>query len=377
VRTGIEFDPYGRRVAYHLYKENPGETMLFPLDGLSYARVPAEDMIHTYKPKRAGQLRGEPFLASTLALLYELEQYTDAALVKKKIQTMFAAFIEKIDPNADVLPVNGPLDQTGNEFSPSGNPNSYDLGTEVAHIETGTVQNLFPGEKVVFPTLPTEADFESFLRVELHKFAVGIGATYEQITGDLKGVNYSSIRAGLLDFRRKCEQFQRNVLIQLFCVPIVERWVKEAVLAGVLALPGYAQNPWKYMDITWSTPAWPWVDPLKDGQAAQMSVRNGFTSRRAIVAESGEDVAMVDAQNVQDNERAEKMGLIYDSNPSQVLIGRETNPSVDEDEGDPGDEKEAGKETGKGEDQVSAKQKQKPVLAFSRSDLLKWARECD
>src|ERR1019366_2706919 len=140
---------------------------------------------------------------------------------------------------------------------------------------------------------------------------------------------------------------------------------------------GYAQNPWKYMDITWSTPAWPWVDPLKDGQAAQMSVRNGFTSRRAIVAESGEDVAMVDAQNVQDNERAEKMGLIYDSNPSQVLIGRETNPSVDEDEGDPGDEKEAGKETGKGEDQVSAKQKQKPVLAFSRSDLLKWARECD
>lgn len=335
IRTGIEFDPQGRRAAYHFYKEHPGETMFYPLDGLVFQRIPAEDILHTYKVYRAGQLRGQPHLSAVLTLLYELEQYTDAALVKKKVAAMFAGFIEKVNADADVLPPD-PNNPIGNlqQSQPIGVQPAQDPETVNVKLEPGTMNVLLPGEKIIFPQPPTEADFEAFLSIEMHKFAVGIGATYEQITGDLKGVNYSSIRAGLLDFRRKCEQFQRNVLIRQFCAPIVNRWMQEAVLVGRLDLPGYATDPGQYESaVEWATPAWPWVDPLKDVQAAQTEVRSGFTSREKVVSEMGDSVEDIDAQQVADNERADDLGLVYDSRADQVLIGRETNPQVDETDG--------------------------------------------
>lgn len=317
VRTGIEFDPSGRRIAYHMYREHPGDTMLFPLDTLQWMRVPAQDIRHVYKPLRAGQLRGQPMMAPVLTSLREIDDYTDAAIVKKKIQTMFAGIIEKIDPNAEVVPIDRNQGDNGTGIP---TPYNYDPLTASTIIEPGTFQYLFPGEKVTFPTLPSEQDFEMFMVIQLHKVAIGMGLTYEQLTGDLKGVNYSSIRAGLLDFRRKCEQWQRNIIIQQFCYPVVCRWLLEAYLAGTLALPGFAADPSKYLDITWSPPAWNWVDPLKDTKAAEMQVRDGFASRQQIVAELGEDVNAVDQQQQQDKQRADSLGLKYDIDPTYIVL---------------------------------------------------------
>ena len=313
IRVGIEFDQYGRRAAYHMYKENPGETMFFPLEALVFTRIPADEILHCYKPLQAGQLRGQPFMAPVLGLLRELEQYTDAALVKKKIQTFFAAFIEKTDPYSQILP-NSPTPGASNGPGAAPPP-----GVEDVHLETGSVQNLFPGEKITFPTLPTENDFESFMKIQLHKFAAGIGITYEQLSGDLKDVTFSSIRAGLNDFRRRAEQFQRNIIITQFCQPAVEMWLDEAVLSGVVKLPQYSKYREFYTDVRWSTPGWPWVDPLKDMQASQLAVRSGFNSRQSVVAESGDDSVVIDQQQQQDNKRADEMGLLYESDARQVL----------------------------------------------------------
>lgn len=325
VRTGIEFDKDKRKIAYHMYQEHPGEMMFFPMSGMTFVRIHAIDMLHMFKPLRVGQLRGQPMLTSVLALLHTLEKYTDAALVKKEIQTMFAGFIEKADPAADVLPTDSVLTANGNGPTPL----TYtDPGVQTSKLETGTLQVLFPGEKITFPTLPQDTDIETFLRVCLHKFAAGVGATYEQVTGDLKGVTYSSIRAGLLDFRRKCEQFQLNIIIRQFCQPIAVRWLYEAVMAGVIILPGYAQDRGVYEDISWNPPGWAWVDPLKDVQAAQMAVRSGFDSRESVVAEGGKDVATVDNQQAADNRRSDEIGLVYDTDPRNILLKGSQNPDV-------------------------------------------------
>lgn len=348
LRVGLEFDPQKRLVAYQMYKENPGETAFYPIDGLTFIRVPAKDCLHAFKPLRAGQLRGQPMLASGLGMLHELEKYTDATVVRRVISRMFAGFINSVTPNDDLpggLLPQGTQPNSGPSCSWNGNGNYNPPGVLDATVEPGTMISLLPGESITFPNLPQDNDFEAFLRVMLHRFAVSVGATYEQITGDLKGVNYSSIRAGLLDFRRKCEQFQRNIIIQQFCMPAIRRWLDEAVMAGVLSLPGYAKDPSPYLNVQWATPAWPWVDPLKDGQAAQVAVRNGFTSREAIVAEQGEDVVAIDTQQASDNQRADELGLVYDSRPDQVLIGRESNPTEEAPEED-----EQGKQEQKGEE---------------------------
>jgi lambda family phage portal protein len=152
--------------------------------------------------------------------------------------------------------------------------------------------------------------------------------TYEQLTGDLKGVTYSSIRAGLLEFRRACEQIQFNVFVHLGCRPTMKRWLKEAVMIGALDLPGYFKDPSQYENVIWVPPGWQWVDPQKEMAAAQQAVRSGFTSRTMVVRETGQDPEEIDAQQAEERARAAELGITYDSDPNKVLIGRETQPDV-------------------------------------------------
>ncbi len=46
IKTGIEFDKTGRRVAYYLYKEHPGDSSVFNIDSV---RIPAREILHIYK----------------------------------------------------------------------------------------------------------------------------------------------------------------------------------------------------------------------------------------------------------------------------------------------------------------------------------------
>lgn len=308
VRYGIEFDARGKRSAYHIYRDHPGETVQW---GRSYEiiRVPASEMIHVFRPLRPGQARGQSHLTTVLVALYELDQYTDAALVRKKIAAMFAGYITKAAPEGQIIPPDEEAD-TGN------------AAIVEAEIQPGTLQQLMAGEEITFPNLPTDADDESFVRSALRRIAAGCGITYEMLSGDLTGVNYSSIRAGLLEFRRKCEQLQHAIIVHQFCRRVYRTWLRMGVLSGALNLPGFAQDPTVYEAVRWITPGWPWVDPLKDITAAVMEVRGGFSSRADKVNERGEDVEAVDAAQSADNARADKAGLSYDSDGRRPESGQ-------------------------------------------------------
>jgi lambda family phage portal protein len=346
VRTGQEFDTDGRLVAFHMFKENPGETMFYTSAALKFVRITSDHMLHCYKPLRAGLLRGVPYLSPVLVLLHELSKYTDATVVAKQIQAMFAAFVTKIAPEGDIIPTDpAALQQNAGYVTP---------GVRTGPLEAGTINELFPGEDIKFPSLPHNEDLQSFMNIMLHQFAVGIGATYEQITGDLRGVNLSSIRAGVQDAHRKCEQFIYNVVVTQFCQPTLRWWLDEAVLCGRLSLPGYAEEPEQYLDVTWTPSGWPWINPKDDIEAKQTAVRCGFTSREAVCAETGEDASEIDQQQMRDNTRADAAGLIYDSDPRKILIGRETNPEVTEE----------GKPEGQEEEQPAA-QKPAPAKKFT------------
>ncbi len=313
VRCGIEFRPDRRRAAYHFWRAHPGETMFYPFEGLNTERVPATEILHVYKPIRAGQMRGQPWLTSVLAKLIEIERLMDAELVRKSVSAMITGFIRQVSADNPVMP----SDQ--NTAQPS------DPSAQVSKLEPGTFPVLNVGEEIEFAKAPDSGDFAPVLVACLRAFAAGAGLTYEQISGDLSGVNYSSIRAGLLEFRRKCEQFQHSVFIFQVCVPIWRRWLREAMMAlvfGVEMLNAYTLDPAPFEDAQWVTPGWPWVDPQKDLAAAKEAVRDGFSTRSIICAAQGHDSAIIDAQNKADNERADEMGLSYDSDGRKVLTGR-------------------------------------------------------
>jgi lambda family phage portal protein len=327
IRTGKEFDKDGRLAAFHMFAEHPGETMFFTSTALRFVRITSDHILHCYKPFRAGLLRGQPHLSSVLVLLHELAKYNDATVVAKQVQAMYAAFVTQMTPEGGgVIPTDPQPGQGYAPFSPYAQPPGFRL----AEVEPGSMNVLYPGEDIKFPNLPQNSDLQSFMNVMLHQFASAIGATYEQITGDLRGVNLSSIRAGVQDAHRKAEQFIFNILVTQFCQPTLRWWLDEAVMSGRLDLPGYAEEPEQYLDVTWTPSGWPWINPKDDIEAKQTAVRCGFTSREAVCAESGEDASQIDQQQVRDNTRADNAGLVYDSDPRKVLIGRESNPEVEE-----------------------------------------------
>jgi len=156
--------------------------------------------------------------------------------------------------------------------------------------------------------------YEAFTKRQDRRAARGFGGlTYEKFTGDLSDVNYSSIRAGNLEFQRFCMQVINNVLVFQFCKKVAPRWLDTAVLSGAMNLPGYMIQKRKYRRVKWDHDGWPWVDPEKDGKAAKDLVRSGFNSRSQVVGEMGRDSEVVDAEIHRDNERADKFGNVYDS----------------------------------------------------------------
>jgi lambda family phage portal protein len=147
IRCGIEFDAIGRRVAYHVRRRHPGDSTdrgeVIP----ETVRVPAEDVLHVYRPIDAGQIRGLPHIPPAMVRLFLLDQYDDAELDRKKTAAMFAGFITKTAPEEPMM----------------GEAEADPDGAAIASLEPGTMQVLLPGEDVKFSS-PTDVGggYEAF-----------------------------------------------------------------------------------------------------------------------------------------------------------------------------------------------------------------------
>ena len=99
-------------------------------------------------------------------------------------------------------------------------------------------------------------NYEAFERQTLLRIGAGLGMPYDMLTGDLSQTSYSSIRAGILSFRRLCEQVQYGVFIFQFCRPVWRAFLEAAVLAGELDARDYQANRADYLAVQWHTPKW-------------------------------------------------------------------------------------------------------------------------
>lgn len=293
VRCGIEFDAIGRRVAYHFYRNHPGDSTVVQNQG-EIVRVPASEILHIYRPQRPGQIRGVPWISPALVKLYLLDQYDDAELDRKKVAALFAGFITKASPEDNLLG-EGAVDTDG---------------SSVAGLSPGTMQVLLPGEDIKFSS-PADVggSYEMFQYRTLLAIAAALGVPYTNVTGDLKAANYSSIRAGTVEFRRRLEQFQFATLVFQMCRPIWRRWLETAALSGALSLPNFVSDPSRYTAVKWITPKWEWVDPLKDRQAEKIAQEQGWKAPSDIIEAEGNDVDETFRRIAADQKRIKDLGI--------------------------------------------------------------------
>lgn len=325
IRAGIEFSGIGRRVAYwfHAYRPEDESTRS---DWSTLRRVPADAVIHLYDPLRAGQLRGVPHLTQALVQLYDLDKYDDATLLRNQLANLFVGFIRRpavIGDNAELHPLTDEAPTTVN-----------DLPTVA--LEPGLMQELLPGEEVDFSNPPRPQGYPDFMKQQLFGVSAATGVPYEVLTGDMSGVNDRTVRVVLQEFRRRIQAWQHQVVAHQFCRRVFRAWLERALLAGALPLPtDYATNPSAWAGVKWMPQAWPYLHPVQDVQAQRASVRAGFTTRSAVVAEQGEDAEAIDQEQASDNARADDLGVSYDSDGRRALAGRQPSAASEDSPDDP------------------------------------------
>lgn len=305
VIQGIEFDALGRRRAYWLYPVHPGEVAIFRRASLTSQPVPASSVLHLFDRLRPGQVRGVPWFAPAIMKLRDLDDYDDAELVRKKIEACFAAFVTGSDDEQTL-----------------GVASADDAGRRVESFEPGMIEYLAPGRDVKFATPSPAGGYAEYMRVQLHAIAAGVGLTYELLTGDLSQVNYSSIRAGLIEFRRRMEALQWQLLVPGLCRPVWQRFVATAQAIG--ALPEGA------IDAEWTAPRFEAVDPIKDIQADILAVRAGLMTLKEAVARQGYDPAHVLAEIATTNAELDNLGIVLDTDPRKATKTGAAQPIADE-----------------------------------------------
>lgn len=294
---GVEVDPAGRKVGFHVLPGHPGDGT-----GLGAAApivVSAADATLLYLRQRPGQLRGVPWLTPVMLALRDFDEWREAALVKAKVEACFGIAITR--PDGDTSPLAG---------------SSTDInGNRVETLEPGMAVYLQQGEDVRSITPSTNSAFEPFALQMLYGIAVGIGITFDQLTGDLRQANYSSLRAGKIEFRRALEQLQLQTVIPHACDPVWAWFVEAAINTG--QLPG---EPADY-PVNWIPPRNEPIDPTKDLEAEQIAVRSLFKPLSAVQREQGYDPADIYADMRQSLAAIDAAGLASDVDPRRAMGG--------------------------------------------------------
>jgi len=306
IQCGIEFDGIGRRTAYHFWREHPGEALATRSGERTV--VPAEEVMHLFKPMRAGQIRGLPHTVSGIVPTAIMDAYEDAMLERARTGTLTVGVVEREAMNNDDFPLEG---------------EGADVTTVEGAIglEPGAVLDLLPGETFKLHEAPDAGPtYEPFIHRQKLRAAAGYGVPYAEMTGDLRQTSFSSQRSGMIAFKRRIEPIQHHVIVHQLCRPVWARFMKEAVLAGVvpISVADFATETRSYLRVKWIPPRWDWIDPEKDINAELKSVRSGFKSRSDVVESMGGDPEEVDERIAADQKRADAAGLIFDTDARQV-----------------------------------------------------------
>lgn len=277
IYDGVEVDPGGKIVAYHVANTYP-----YQLDGTEtkYARVEAygkhtglPNILHIMDSERPEQYRGVPYLAQVIEPLLQIRRYSEAEITAAVIQSLFTAFITTEAASPDALPINEVGGGENGEPDVSRDPNEYEMGV-------GTTIALEPGEDVKFssPTHPNTG-FDKFLRAMCEL----IGAALE-IPADLLlmqfNSSYSASRAALME-AWKGFRMRREWLTDDFCRPVYELWMCEAVARGRISAPGFFTDPLvrqAYLGSEWIGPAQGQLDPVKEVNASILAIDNGLST---------------------------------------------------------------------------------------------------
>jgi lambda family phage portal protein len=302
IRSGIEFNAYGRRIAYWMYKANPNDFQTLGTSSVPSAgnliRVAASQVKHIYMPNRPGALRGVSMFASIMAKARDRGDYEDAVRLRQKLANLFVAFIKNELPDGTQAGDVDPLTNLPVMRSETNEP--------LAELAPGLFQELDVGQSVDFSNPPEAGTmYSQYVRTELMGEAAGQGMPYELFSGDIVNVSDRTLRVILNEFRRFAKQRQWQVIIPMLCQPAIEGFADACVLIGKVGI-AEVENVKR---VEWAPHGFEYIHPVQDPQGKKLEVDAGFRSRSSVIGERGDDPDEVDDERATDQEREKSLGI--------------------------------------------------------------------
>lgn len=322
---GVEYDPHGRRAAYWLFRQHPGEMLPMGRMNLTSDRVPASEVDHVFFPELAGQVTGMPWLAVTALRLRDIADRDEAALLREKIAACLSVFVRRQGGAARALA------QAADQATDA-------RRRDIEKLSPGTIVYTESDGDVTVVNPPNAGDTD-FVNRNLYPVAAGVGLPHSSVSGDVSRANFSSMREGKLDFWPVLDQVQWNMLAPMLLRPAWRRVMQAAHGRGLQVSPETCAK--------WSMPKRPWVNPVQDMQAVAGQLAMGLESWRDMVGANGHDPDELLAEAKEDREKLLAAGLSPDA-PSGIAGAKGPQPT-DKPASEPGNPgADAGKKPGAG-----------------------------
>lgn len=161
--------------------------------------VPADQIIHLYRPQFIDQVRGYSSIVASYDSLKHLDDFAIAELIAAKISSCQGVFYQRNDK----MPAGDFLDQQ----------NMNDDGSFMTELSPGSC-NVVPNGysvKTMTPNHPN-SQFGQFVKATGKRIGSAIGTNYNTLFGDMQSVSYSSLRSAHISEQSFVKSWQRYLI---------------------------------------------------------------------------------------------------------------------------------------------------------------------
>jgi lambda family phage portal protein len=331
---GVELDPAGKPVAYHLHTRHPGDAKR--VVGSERIRYTADQIRHYFIAERPEQVRGTPWMHAAMSKLYQLGEFDEAAILAARLGADKFMILEDAEGTAADM-ADGQMPTPDDANAPSINEGT---GALYFQSQKGSIDILPRGTKVADwnPNYPSDT-YGPFIKAALRGVSSGLpGVSYESLSNDREGVTWTSIRHAVLDEREAWKALQR-LIIDTYAWDGFTLWLDAALLSPkkpLAYLPASKRD--KFLSPVFTGRRWDWVNPKDDMEAKEKALQMRLTSHRRVLAEQGIDLEELLSEMQDDRELAATYGVDLDAvikksapaaqTPAQPDPGQANNPPV-------------------------------------------------
>lgn len=301
--------------------------------------------------------RGISEMAPVMKVYKQAQQYADANLVQKMIQTIFAATMKSnisgigafeglmTSGDTGALKLDKYAEKKGEWYE----------GAAIDLTDHGRIAQLMPGDELNFvQSAKTSGDFDISFSWLLRELCACAGVMYENGSGDYRGATYSSIRmGGAIEWLGVLKK-RANICIP-FAQWCLEMVIDEAIATGKLKYKGgyaaFLKQKHHACKGTWTGPARPQADEFKTARSQEVLKGMNATTLASIRGEYGEDWDDMMRQQARENALAEELGLPLPWSPIDLLetpegLNAQLNAPANDSKDDPEKEKRRKKPSG-------------------------------